>query len=219
MLPRLPALLLLFSLGLVSADTYTPNYQACLPPHDNYTFCNTALSVDERVDALIKLLTRAEKIAMISPNPKLGSTCNDHTSGVDRLGVPQWMWLTETNTGVNSACMAKDRCSTTFSGPMGMAASFNRSSWRAKGSVMGTEMRALTNAHWHRDAGVAAKALIGVTGFGPNINQQRDPRFGRSSELPGEDPFVAGTYAAEMMLGMQEQDAAGHPKMLAYLKQ
>ena len=138
---------------------------------------------------------------------------------VDRLGVPQWMWLTETNTGVNSACMAKDRCSTTFSGPMGMAASFNRSSWRAKGSVMGTEMRALTNAHWHRDAGVAAKALIGVTGFGPNINQQRDPRFGRSSELPGEDPFVAGTYAAEMMLGMQEQDAAGHPKMLAYLKQ
>ncbi|KAL3920064.1 MAG: hypothetical protein SGILL_003446, partial [Bacillariaceae sp.] len=50
---------------------------------------------------------------------------------------------------------------------------------------------------------------LGLTAFGPNINQQRDPRFGRTSELPGEDPFLSG---------MQEQDAAGYPKVLAYLK-
>ena len=46
----------------------------------------------------------------------------------------------------------------------------------------------------------------------------RDPRFGRTSELPGEDPFLNGHYAAQMVGGMQEPDARGHPKMLAYLK-
>ena len=53
---------------------------------------------------------------------------------------------------------------------------------------------------------------------GPNINNPRDPRFGRLSELPSEDPVHAGTYAAEFVRGMQEEDAAGHPKMIALLK-
>ena len=44
----------------------------------------------------------------------------------------------------------------------------------------------------------------GLTGFGPNINLARDPRFGRISELPSEDPFLAGSYAVQMVKGMQE---------------
>jgi beta-glucosidase-like glycosyl hydrolase len=46
----------------------------------------------------------------------------------------------------------------------------------------------------------------------------RDPRFGRNSELPGEDPLLSGTYATEMVNGMQERDAHGYPKMAALLK-
>lgn len=45
--------------------------------------------------------------------------------------------------------------------------------------------------------------LVGLTGFGPNINIVRDPRFGRNSELPSEDPFLAGNYAVQSVLGMQ----------------
>jgi len=51
----------------------------------------------------------------------------------------------------------------------------------------------MNNFGWHRDAGGTVTEKIGLTGFGPNINQQRDPSFGRLSELPGEDPFHAGT--------------------------
>ena len=102
-------------------------------------------------------------------------------------------------------------------GPAGLGASFNRSSWRAKGSVIGNEMRALRNVGASRFApGNTFK--IGLTGFGPNINIVRDPRFGRNSELPGEDPVLSGEYAGAFVAGMQEPDARGHPKMLAFLK-
>ena len=47
--------------------------------------------------------------------------------------------------------------------------------------------------------------LQGLTGFGPNINIARDPRFGRISELPGEDPYLSGTYAANMVQGVLAQ--------------
>ena len=57
-----------------------------------------------------------------------------------------------------------------------------------------------------------------MIGYGPNINILRDPRFGRSSELPGEDPYLSGQYAALKLTGMQEKDEQGHPKMAAYLK-
>ena len=37
--------------------------------------------------------------------------------------------------------------------------------------------------------------------YGPNINNPRDPRFGRLSELPSEDPYHAGHYAVCVGMG------------------
>ena len=131
----------------IASATSSARYTACTSTASAaYNFCNVSLSIDARVDDLLGRLTLEEKVALISPNSSLGNTCNDHTSGVERLGVPQWMWLVETNTGVNSACFSRDVCATTFPGPMGMSASFNRTLWRLKGSVMGSEMRAFYNA-------------------------------------------------------------------------
>ena len=152
---------------------------------------------------------------MISPQPKLGETCADHTAGKASIGLPNWSWLTETNTAVAGACVSEGKCATTFSGPLGMAASFNRTSWRLKGSVMGSEMRAFNNLGWHRGN---VGDQVTLTAYGPNINIARDPRFGRTSELPGEDPFLNGKYAVEMVSGMQFKDDKGYPKVLAYLK-
>ena len=50
------------------------------------------------------------------------------------------------------------------------------------------------------------------------VNIARDPRFGRTSELPSEDPIHSGIYGREMISGMQQQDAKGHPLMMAHLK-
>ena len=106
---------------------------------------------------------------------------------------------------------------------MNMGASFNRTSWQLKGAVLGTEMRALNNLAWARpyscDQLYGCDAdMVGLSGYGPNLNIARDPRFGRVSELPSEDPIHAGIYGREMVSGMQKRDAAGFPLMLAYLK-
>lgn len=178
-------------------------------------YCDESLPYEARAAWLVANLTLDEKIATIGPNGTLGDSCAGHTAAVDRLGLPGWSWLTETNTAVAGACIRESVCPTTFPGPLGMAASFNRSLWQAKGRVMGLETRALANAGWHRGS---LTDFVTLTGFGPNINILRDPRFGRSSELPGEDPFLSGTYAQYMVRGMQTPDAAGRPLMLAYLK-
>ena len=197
--------------------TPVPNGHGCTTPaSQKMPYCNPETGIEERINDLVSRLTLEEKIAMISPQPALGGTCACHTAGVARLGVPNYMWLVETNTAVASACMEESKCATTFSGPMGMGASFNRTSWYMKGSVIGTEMRAFSNANWHR--GTSPVDLIYLTGYGPNINIARDPRFGRNSELPGEDPLLSGTYAAQMVSGMQQVDKNGHPKMIALLK-
>ena len=44
----------------------------------------------------------------------------------------------------------------------------------------------------------------GLTYWSPNINVVRDPRWGRGLEMPGEDPFVAGTYASNYVRGLQD---------------
>lgn len=146
-------------------------------------------------------------------------TCVTHTPGVPRIGLPSYLWLVEANTVVSSACTSQ-WCATTFAGPVSMAATWNRTAWRWKGRVMGVEQRAMMNIHTSRFApGQAERHGIGFTAFGPNMNLQRDPRFGRSSELPGgEDPYLVGQYAAEMVKGLQTTDHQGYPLTLAYLK-
>ena len=209
----------LVALALGASAAPTQNYQGCVDDAAaRLPYCDATLSLDARLDDLLGRLSLEEKVRTITPQPDLGPTCDDHTGGVDALGLPSYMWLVETNTAVASACLAEGKCATNFIGPMGLGASFNRTSWRLKGSVLGNEMRAFNNLGWHRAIDPVPNEKIGLTGYGPNVNIARDPRFGRNSELPGEDPLLNGEYASQMVQGMQEEDAAGHPKMLAYLK-
>lgn len=194
-----------------------PNYWGCQHAiAKSFPYCNASLTVEERIEKLISLLTLEEKIRAISPSLDY-DTCSTHTKGTSRVGFPGYMWLVETNTAVASACVSETKCATEFSGPLTMAASFNRTAWRLKGSVFGTEQRALVNIHGER-MHKGSRDYLGLSAYGPNINQQRDPRFGRTSELPGEDPYLSGQYAIHFVQGMQEKDSNGYPKLMAYLK-
>lgn len=195
-----------------------PNLQGCMDRvAQMLPYCNASLALDQRLDDLMARMNLTEKIAQITPQGGDVDLCTTETRGKPEIGLPKWLWLVEATSNIASGCPAEGHCATAFVGPMGMGASFNRTSWRMKGSVLGTEMRAFANTHGSRFSPHAG-APIGLTAFGPNINIARDPRFGRNSELPGEDPFLSGTYGYEMVAGMQERDAHGYPKVAAFLK-
>ena len=218
------------------------NYQGCLTPAAlAQPYCNTSLSIAARVASLVASLNITEKANRMSVNSE--GPADDDT--YRRLGLPPCessrslcvfspskrrrctdAWLMETNTAANAACLNGTRCATNFVGPEGLAASFNRSVWRAKGEVVSTEQRAFSNHGAVKKPhncqaskkGKSNPCYVSNTGYGPNINVLRSPQFGRNSEMVGEDPLLSGTYAKEMVAEQQKADAHGHPRMLVYLK-
>eukprot|EP01051_Picozoa_sp_SAG22_P023802 SAG22_NODE_6301_length_873_cov_0.935401_2_plen_245_part_00 len=161
-----------------SASAAAPNYHGCLTSSSmKFGYCNISLSSEERARSLLKLLTLEEKVGLIAPDPGIGDTCFANIRGIPRFELPPYGWLVECNTGVASQCLGPDQCATTFPGPTGLGASFDRSLWTAKGEVMSTEMRAFSNARWYRGIGAsypghpaAGASYIGVSAFGPNLN-------------------------------------------------
>ena len=79
-------------------------------------------------------------------------------AGVDRLGLPGWRWLTEVNTDVGKECLAPGKCPTVFVGPLGIAASFNRSMWEAVGDAEAGEESATAATDNGASASLAAVA-------------------------------------------------------------
>ena len=169
-------------------------------------FCDATQPIETRLDDLISRLTLDEKINLMSgDNNTHVNVCNDMDAGVPRLGIPPYMHLVEANTAVASMCLGPNKCSQNYPGPTGLGATFNRTLWYSKGHAMGLEMRAFNNLNWYR--GMGPQALIGLNGYGPNLNIARDPRYGRTSELPGEDAYLTGQYAINMVRGGQGNDA------------
>lgn len=49
-----------------------------------------------------------------------------------------------------------------------------------------------------------------MTFWSPNINVIRDPRWGRITETPGEDPYLTGRYAVNYVRGLQDVEGYEH---------
>ncbi|KFK25328.1 hypothetical protein AALP_AA8G098500 [Arabis alpina] len=166
-----------------------PNFP-CKPPHfTSYPFCNTSLSITQRAQSLVSLLTLSEKIGQLS-----------NTAGsVPRLGIPPYEWWSESlhgiaDNGPGVSFNGSVSAATAFPQVIVSAASFNRTLWYEIGSAVSVEARAMYNA-----------GQAGLTFWAPNINVFRDPRWGRGQETPGEDPTVVSEYGVEFVKGFQER--------------
>ncbi len=190
----------------------------CLDPAQRVLpYCDPSQSVEARVSDLLGRLTLEEKVALTGSGQwsNGASSCDTIDPGVPRLSIPPKQWLVETNSMAASQCYGPT-CATVFPSALNLAASGNRTLWRLKGKVLSDEMRALNNLAWHRADG--GTSYVGLNGFGPDINQPRDPRNGRIGELAAEDPLLTGTYAVEFLRGMQEGDDPRYVKMTAGVK-
>jgi hypothetical protein len=159
----------------VPANTATYDTRACQPPFDTtMPFCNTALSVDERVDDLIARVwaTNASVI------PWLLTARNKGANAIPQLGVPEYDYGLNCIHGVQSSCvMLSDNvtlvCPTSFPNPVNYGTSFNKSLAYELGRVVGIEARAL----WLLGAVEESPGIhIGLDCWSPNINIARDPR-------------------------------------------
>ena len=139
-----------------------------------YPFQNPALPPDQRIDNLLSLMTADEKIdalGMVSGVPRLGVPNFGGTEGIHGLvqrGTP--------NRGIPATT------TTQFPQPPGMGASWDPELVRRAGGVQGAEARFISQT------GANKRPVLMV--WGPQADLARDPRWGRSEEVYGEDPVL-----------------------------
>ncbi|KAF2532374.1 hypothetical protein F2Q70_00032190 [Brassica cretica] len=197
--------ILVFLLCLVhSSESLRPLF-ACNPANGltrTLRFCRVNVPIHVRVQDLIGRLTLQEKIRLLVNN----------AAAVPRLGIGGYEWWSEalhgvSNVGPGAKFGGAFPGATSFPQVITTAASFNQSLWEEIGRVVSDEARAMYNG------GVA-----GLTYWSPNVNILRDPRWGRGQETPGEDPVVAGKYAASYVRGLQGNGAGNRLKVAACCK-
>ncbi|KQV27050.1 glycoside hydrolase family 3 C-terminal domain-containing protein [Massilia sp. Root335] len=155
-----------------------------------YPFQDPNLAPQQRIANILSLMTPDEKIAALSTD-----------SGVARLGIPSF-GSTEGIHGVVQRGESKRQrepiTTTQFPQPPGMGASWDPDLVRQAGAVQSTEARYITQSTRYKHPMLMQ--------WGPQSDLARDPRWGRSEEVYGEDPFLVGTMATAFTRGIQGDD-------------
>lgn len=136
------------------------------------------------------------------PQPKFALPWSQHTRQINeiqrwfiertRLGIP----VDFTNEGIRGLLHAK---ATSFPAQLGVAAAFNPELVQDIGRVTGREAHALGYSNV----------------YSPILDLTRDPRWGRTTETYGEDPFLVATLGVAQVRGIQEARVASTLKHFA----
>lgn len=109
-----------------------------------------------------------------------------------RLGIP----VDFSNEALHGLTHSK---ATPLPAPIGIGSTWNRALVRRAGEIAGRE----------------AKALGYTNLYAPILDPARDPRWGRTVESYGEDPFLVAELGKQMVLGIQSQGVASTLKHFA----
>ncbi|TAM94560.1 MAG: hypothetical protein EPN40_11675 [Rhodanobacteraceae bacterium] len=149
-----------------------------------------------RAEALVAQMTLQEKVAQLQ----------DAAPAIPRLGIPAYDWWNE---GLHG--LARGGYATVFPQAIGLAASWDTALLQQVGTTVSVEARARFN---ETGAGRDHGRYQGLTIWSPNINIDRDPRWGRGQETYGEDPYLTGRLAVAFVRGIQGDDPL-HPRAIA----
>lgn len=161
-------------------------------------------TADSRADALLSLMTQAEKLQMVeggvTTNLTYGYTVPLGAGGwvpaISRLGIPA-LYFGDGSVGVNQGMGA----ATALPSSIASAAGWDLSEATKYGTVIGTELA---------DYGIDVNT-------GGNVNLTgREPRDGRTFETKGEDPILAGRINAAHIAAIQAQHVLGDIKHFAF---
>ncbi|MGD0573515.1 MAG: glycoside hydrolase family 3 C-terminal domain-containing protein [Sedimentisphaerales bacterium] len=151
-----------------------------------YPFEDPNLPIEDRVNNIVSLMTLEEKISCLSTDPnvlRLGIKGSRHIEGLHgvALGGPGG-W------GRDNPVLT-----TQFPQAIGMAETWDTDIIKQAGEIEGYEAR-YTFQKLNRGALVVRA---------PNADLGRDPRWGRTEECYGEDPYFNGTLVVAFVKGLQ----------------
>ena len=180
----------------------------------------TRYSFAERAADLVSCMTLAEKIAQL------------HTTvapAIPRLGIQQYAYDTEglhgvyrlgddTNPGGQTSKYAP---ATSFPANFAGAMSWDPGLIYQESTAISDEARGfLDKSLWGKAAnnlGPSQSDYGSLTYWAPTVNMDRDPRWGRTDEAFGEDPYLAAQTAGAFVNGYQGHTITGQP-MTRFLK-
>jgi beta-glucosidase len=182
-------------------------------------YLNTHYSFAERAADLVSRMTLAEKIQQLHTNS---------APAIPRLGVQQYTYWSEGQHGLNT--LGAD----TNNGGVGggvRATSFptnfaSTMSWDPQlvydeTTAISDEARGeLDPSLWGKaqnNLGPSASDYGSLTFWAPTVNMDRDPRWGRTDESFGEDPYLQGQMAGAFVNGYEGNTMDGKP-VNGYLK-
>lgn len=165
-----------------------------------YPFQNTSLSDEKRLDNLLSIMTIDEKINALSTNlgvPRLGIRNTGHSEGLHgmALGGPgNWGGFKM----VNYQRVPDVYPTTTFPQAYGLGETWDTELIKKVADIEATEIRYYTQNERYTKGGLVMRA--------PNADLARDPRWGRTEESFGEDPFLVSEMAVAFIKGLQGEN-------------
>src|SRR5450432_10459 len=167
-----------------------------------YPFQNPDLPIEQRIDNILKLMNVDEKIACLSTRPNVprlgivGTGLIEGLHGAEFTAAGHSKEQTGPGQAAGNAAGAPPPSmghgfSTTFPQQIGMGETWDANLISKAAALEGHELR-----YVHR-------ALVLLA---PNADLGRDPRWGRTEECYGEDPFFNGTLVVAFIKGLQGND-------------
>ncbi len=159
----------------------------------DYPFRDTKLSDDQRINDLLGRLTIDEKIDLMSDHPKyprLGLAFSGQVEGLHGLALG--------GPGGWGGRGRQPLPTTTFPQEKGLGATWDPELLKKIASHEGYEARYDYQNPVFERGGVVVRA--------PNADLSRDPRWGRTEESYGEDPYLVGTLTTAFVQGLQGPD-------------
>ncbi len=174
-----------------------------------YPFQDPKLPIDQRITSVLSLLTPQEKLDLLGKNlnvPRLGiygsgkidsiPGTSGQFEGLHGVAMGGIGWAGHSPGGLGKWGGKSVIPTTQFPQPVGLGETWDPSLLQKAAAQEGYEARYIFQSF---DRG-------GLIVRAPNADLERDPRWGRSEESYGEDPYLTGTMAVAFVKGLQGDD-------------
>ena len=177
---KIIAFALLLAVGLSSAYS-----------QEKMLFRDENAPVHDRINDLLSRLTIEEKIGLLRAT----------SPGIPRLDIPKYYHGNEALHGV-----VRPGRFTVFPQAIGLASMWNQDLHHKVATAISDEARARWNELEYGKLQTARFTDL-LTFWSPTVNMSRDPRWGRTPETYGEDPYLAGVLGTAFVKGLQGDDS------------